>query len=67
MPGWDIWTNFICERTLDAMELDSYMNTHSVHAVINNPSEIDDYFDSISYHKGASVLKMLKEYIGDNV
>lgn len=49
------------------MELDSYMNTHSVHAVINNPSEIDDNFDSISYHKGASVLKMLKEYIGDNV
>jgi aminopeptidase N len=24
-------------------------------------------FDSISYHKGAGVLRMLKEYIGDKV
>ena len=49
------------------MHLDSYINTHSIQAEIKDPGEISERFDSISYHKGASVLRMLKNYIGDNV
>jgi aminopeptidase N len=67
LPDYDIWTQFICERTLDAMELDSLKSTHSVSCTINNPDEIDDMFDSISYHKGACILRMLKNHIGDGV
>jgi aminopeptidase N len=31
---------------------------------INHASEIDAIFDSISYDKGASVIRMLQSYLG---
>jgi aminopeptidase N len=31
---------------------------------INHTSEIDAIFDSISYDKGASVIRMLQSYLG---
>jgi len=34
---------------------------------VSNPAEITEIFDIISYSKGASVLRMLHQYIGDNV
>jgi aminopeptidase N len=67
LPGWETWTGFVNERIIDAMELDSYVNTHPVQAEIKDPAEIGERFDSISYHKGASVLRMLKNYLGDKV
>jgi len=34
---------------------------------VGHPSEIDEIFDLISYSKGASVIRMLHNYIGDTV
>ena len=34
---------------------------------MGHPSEIDEIFDDISYSKGASVIRMLHKYIGDEV
>jgi Aminopeptidase N len=34
---------------------------------VGHPSEIDEIFDDISYSKGASVIRMLYKYIGDEV
>jgi len=34
---------------------------------VGHPSEIDEIFDAISYSKGASVIRMLHNYIGDAV
>lgn len=34
---------------------------------MGRPSEVDEIFDAISYSKGASVIRMLHEYIGDAV
>jgi puromycin-sensitive aminopeptidase len=31
---------------------------------INHAGEIDEIFDSISYEKGASVIRMLQSYLG---
>lgn len=31
------------------------------------PSEVEEIFDAISYSKGASVIRMLHNWIGDNV
>lgn len=35
--------------------------------VVGHPSEIEEIFDTISYSKGASVIRMLHDYIGDEV
>ena len=35
-----------------------------VQVEVNHASEIDAIFDSISYDKGASVIRMLQSYLG---
>lgn len=32
---------------------------------INHAGEIDEIFDAISYRKGASVIRMIETYLGD--
>ena len=34
---------------------------------VGHPSEVDEIFDAISYSKGASVIRMLHNYTGDEV
>lgn len=34
---------------------------------MGHPEEVDEIFDAISYSKGASVIRMLHDYIGDDV
>lgn len=34
---------------------------------VGHPSEVDEIFDAISYSKGASVIRMLHDYVGDEV
>lgn len=48
-----------------ALELDCLDNSHPIEVPVGHPSEIDEIFDDISYNKGASVIRMLHNYIGD--
>ena len=34
---------------------------------VGHPAEVDEIFDAISYSKGASVIRMLHSWIGDDV
>lgn len=34
---------------------------------VGHPDEVDEIFDAISYSKGAAVIRMLHDYIGDAV
>jgi puromycin-sensitive aminopeptidase len=34
---------------------------------INHVDEIDEIFDAISYRKGASVIRMLQNYLGADI
>jgi len=45
----------------------SLKNSHAIEVPIGHPDEIDEIFDDISYHKGAAVIRMLHNYIGDDV
>lgn len=65
-PEWDIWTQFVYADLNRALELDSLKNTHPVEVAINHPSEIREIFDAISYSKGASIIRMLADYLGEN-
>jgi len=49
-----------------ALALDALHNSHPIEVPVNNPSEIDEVFDDISYSKGASVIRMLYGYLGDD-
>jgi puromycin-sensitive aminopeptidase len=65
-PEWDIWTQFVYADLNRALELDALKNTHPVEVEVNHPREISEIFDAISYSKGASIIRMLADYIGEN-
>lgn len=64
-PEWQIWDDFIVSEQSQALKLDALENSHPIQVVINHPDEIRTIFDAISYEKGASVILMLKGYLGD--
>ncbi|KAJ7390104.1 hypothetical protein OS493_027136 [Desmophyllum pertusum] len=47
------------------MELDALTNSHPIEVPVGHPGEIDEIFDAISYSKGASVIRMLHDYVGE--
>jgi aminopeptidase N len=47
------------------MEKDSVETSHPVSTYVEDPREVQQYFDEISYEKGLSVLRMLRGFIGD--
>ncbi|KAL8585740.1 hypothetical protein ACOMHN_056369 [Nucella lapillus] len=64
-PEFDVWTQFINTDLGRALELDALHNSHAIEIEVGRPSEVDEIFDAISYSKGASVIRMLHDYIGD--
>ncbi|KAF8701907.1 hypothetical protein HU200_033235 [Digitaria exilis] len=62
-PEWNNWTQFLDEMT-SGLKLDALAESHPIEVEVNHASEIDAIFDSISYDKGASVIRMLQSYLG---
>ncbi|XP_057957573.1 aminopeptidase M1 [Malania oleifera] len=62
-PEWKIWTQFLDEST-EGLRLDGLSESHPIEVEINHAAEVDEIFDSISYRKGASVIRMLQSYLG---
>ena len=64
-PQWDIWTQFVSDEYASALALDSLRSTHPIEVPVEHPNEISQIFDDISYAKGASVIRMIHDAIGD--
>ncbi|XP_048416286.2 puromycin-sensitive aminopeptidase [Stegostoma tigrinum] len=64
-PEYDIWTQFVSADYTRALELDALDSSHPIEVTVGHPAEVDEIFDAISYSKGASVIRMLHNYIGD--
>lgn len=65
-PKWDIWTQFAHNDLNVALKLDSLNSTHPVEIEVKHPDEIGEIFDEVSYSKGASIIRMLANYLGEN-
>jgi puromycin-sensitive aminopeptidase len=65
-PDWHIDGEFNAGKET-AMGLDSMVATHPIRAKIRNAEDANQAFDVITYEKGASVLRMLEGYIGEDV
>ncbi|SCZ99097.1 BZ3500_MvSof-1268-A1-R1_Chr3-1g05810 [Microbotryum saponariae] len=63
-PSWKIHSSFINEHLSGAFRLDSLRSSHPIEMPCPDEETIQQIFDAISYSKGASVLKMLSNYIG---
>ena len=63
-PEWDMWTQFVYTDFGRALSLDGLKSSHPIEVEVRDPKQISEIFDGISYSKGASVIRMLRAYIG---
>ena len=64
-PEWNMWWDFVLDETAGAMRRDSLRETHPIHVPVKTEEEIEQIFDDISYGKGASVLRMVEAFMGE--
>lgn len=64
-PKWDIWTQFSTNELGKALRLDALTHTHPIEIPVHHPDEIGEIFDEVSYSKGASIIRMLADYLGE--
>ncbi|MEM3238351.1 MAG: M1 family metallopeptidase [Thermoplasmata archaeon] len=63
-PQWDPWAELMLGDTSGALRGDSLKNTHPIDVKVQDPKEITQIFDEISYGKGGSILRMIEAYVG---
>lgn len=61
---WNIPEQFVVEQVQTVMVTDSQTNTHAMTIDVEAHFDLDKAFDSISYNKGASVIRMMEHMIG---
>ncbi len=66
-PEWEMWTQFVNMDTNRALSLDGLKNSHPIEQEVKDPAEISQLFDAISYSKGASVIRMLEQFLTPEV
>ena len=68
-PEYNAWQQFVVATSGhglgNALKLDALANTHPIEVEVHHPDEIGEIFDVVSYDKGASIIRMLAEYLGE--
>jgi len=64
-PDWDMWTAFGSDYFGRALSLDSLANSHAIEVEVYSSAQIVEIFDTISYCKGAAVIRMLSTFLGE--
>ena len=65
-PAWERWVTFGVSRAA-ALGLDGLKSTRPIEVEVRAPKDADAMFDLLTYEKGASVLRMLEQYLGPEV
>ncbi|MBM3943644.1 MAG: M1 family metallopeptidase [SAR202 cluster bacterium] len=63
-PDWQMWTQFVSEDTNRALSLDGLKNSHPVQQEVQDPAQVSEMFDAISYSKGGSLIRMVEQFLG---
>lgn len=64
-PSWRVHSAFITEHLARALSLDALRSSHPVEMPCPNEETIQQIFDALTYSKGASCLKMLSNFVGE--
>nr|XP_012629235.1 endoplasmic reticulum aminopeptidase 1 isoform X1 [Microcebus murinus] len=59
--------DYFLGKCFNAMELDALNSSHPVSTPVENPAQIREMFDDVSYEKGACILNMLRDYLSADV
>ncbi|MBA3994376.1 MAG: peptidase [Cyanobacteria bacterium DS2.3.42] len=62
-PDWKRWDTFGVSRG-QAFSTDGLLSTRPIEFTVRKPEDAEGMFDVLTYEKGASVLRMLEQYLG---
>jgi puromycin-sensitive aminopeptidase len=63
-PEWKTWDDFAIGRAT-ALDVDALDSTRTVEYEVITPADADGMFDTLTYQKGGSVLRMLERWLGE--
>ncbi|KAM3940520.1 glutamyl aminopeptidase [Leptodactylus fuscus] len=62
-PTWNMVDQILIDDLLPVMRDDALLSSHPIIVEVSTPAEITSVFDAISYNKGASILRMLENWL----
>lgn len=64
-PDWERWVDFGSARAM-AFDTDSLSTTRPIEYEVITAEDAEAMFDVLTYEKGASVVRMLQQYLGED-
>ena len=64
-PEWQRWTSFGISRSA-AFDVDSLVATRPIEFPVVSPADAEAMFDLLTYEKGAGVVRMLEQWLGED-
>lgn len=66
-PEWKVYASFITEHLNAALHLDAKLSSHPIEVDCPDANQINQIFDSLSYSKAGSCLRMLSDFVGEEL
>lgn len=60
---WDMMNQFVTAELHPVLKIDATLASHPIVKSIESPDEITEYFDTITYSKGAALVRMLENLV----
>jgi puromycin-sensitive aminopeptidase len=64
---FEVWVHFVNDEWASGMSLDCLRSSHPIEVPIDNPNELAEIYDNITYAKSNSVIRMLYNYLTEPV
>ncbi|ETN76612.1 peptidase family M1 [Necator americanus] len=64
-PEFKIWEHFVNDELAQGFNLDGLRNSHPIEVEIDNPCELEEIYDNITYAKSNAINRMLFFYLGE--
>eukprot|EP00808_Paulinella_micropora_P007257 g3466.t1 len=61
---WNMRAQFFDQTLAPALAFDGTSETHPILQEVQNPDQISELFDAVSYRKGASLVRMMEGFMG---
>lgn len=62
-PTWKAKDLFVTNELHQVFALDALTSSHKISIEVSNPDQINEIFDSISYSKGASIIRSMENFL----
>jgi aminopeptidase N len=65
-PEFKVMLDFVSDVTSGGQKADEIKSSHSIEVHVNEPCDLESYYDAITYFKSSAVIYMLYKYLGED-